>query len=142
MERCFLPFIGHVDFQALSSAQTAHCLNRVNLRTVLMLTNLDKSIVEGRPTIFIATVNVYPQFNQNLLDFKCSVSSGAGKVDGVMKQISALVVNVIDLSSMVCDKSGNLGSTPPNHRVFQSRQATGVHLINIGTHVEEFVSLL
>lgn len=100
MERCFLPFIGHVNFQTLSSTKTAHCLNWINLRVVLMLTNLDESIVKGCPSILIATVNVYSQFNQNLLDFECSVSSGAGKVDGVMKQISALMVNVVDFSSM------------------------------------------
>ena len=85
MKRRFLPFVGHVNFQTLFSAETAYCLDRVNLTIIVVLTNLDESIVKGCPAILISVINVYTLLNQKLLDFKSSVSSGAGEIYCVMK---------------------------------------------------------
>lgn len=49
----------------------------------------------------ISQVYIYAILNQELLCFKSCICSGARHIDSMMKQISTLVIDLIDVCTMV-----------------------------------------
>ena len=64
-----------------------------------MVLHLDKGIVEWHTSTTILDIEVDSKVDQDLLCFKSGISSRARHVDRKVKQVTSMLINLVDVSS-------------------------------------------
>jgi hypothetical protein len=91
--------------------------------------------------LLVSQVDINTTLNEESLGFKCGISSGTGHIDGMMKKVSSLIINLVDVGSTVQEfLDGRVLSA--NQSILEGEEATHIHLVHIGTKVKHLVSQL
>ena len=137
----FHPLVRDIDLEAFAATEAADCLDGIDLLSRTPVLDLNEGVMKGCTVLVVTQVDVHTSVDEELLCLESGISCGTRHVNGMMKQISTLVVNLVDVGSTV-KKFLDGVILPSDEGILQSKETTCVHLVYISTEVKHPVGKL